>query len=92
MNYFDKVHKAIQATQSVPAEYATNEQYCEGWHEVASDLQYGVSCGSEHAVWSQINLWTGCLSDDSLLDNGDLAYATRTDKIYNLIQSYTDNQ
>lgn len=88
-NYLLNLQRAFSQTLLADSPYYTPEYY-EGWIEAEKDLQYGISCGSEHAVKSQMAAWL--LGEDSpyfeeLDSESDKGYCDRVKAIQLLMES-----
>ena len=83
--YLLRVQKAINLTEKA---FAPQDEYSEGWYEVGSDLSYGISLGSDHAVMQQIVIWSkdDWLSEEAGKENSDRGYADRMKEIHKLIE------
>ena len=54
--YLLNLQRAIAQTLKL-CPYGFPDDYFLGWDEAGMDLEYGISCGSEHAVKTQMAPW-----------------------------------
>ena len=85
--YLLNLQRAISQTEKFFA--PSGGEYQTGWEEASSDLQYGISCGSEHAVKSQMAPWL--MGEDnpyyeSLDSESDKGYCDRIKAIQLLME------
>jgi len=87
MSYLLQLQKAIAHTDTLREHPSEDHKY--GWEEAAGDLEYGISCGSEHAVKAQMNAWLIEPNNpyfESLDDESDKGYYDRIVEINNLME------
>ena len=89
--YLLSLQRAIAQTDTVREHPSEEHKY--GWEEAAGDLEYGISCGSEHVVKSQMAPWL--MGKDSpyfeeLDSESDKGYCDRVKAIQLLMEKCDD--
>lgn len=89
MTYLLNVQKAIAQTDAVREHPSEDHKY--GWEEAAGDIEYGISCGSEHAVKQQIAAWLIEPNNpyfENLDSESDKGYADRVKAIQIILEKW----
>lgn len=91
-NYLLNVQRAIAQTEKFFA--PSGGEYQSGWEEVAIDLSYGISCGSEAAVECLMQAWSVIEPNnpyfEELDSDSDKGYCDRVKAIQLLMEKCDD--